>query len=105
MAAGVVFGEGDLAVLRLKPVEYVVDSGPDSLAVFLSSLRPAAQRVRLGGLEVLLQAEEVAALLKVPKSWVYANADQIPGATRLGRYLRFRPAVIISFLGGSEVAQ
>jgi hypothetical protein len=59
----------------------------------------------LGGLEVLLLAEEVALLLKVPKSWVYANADQIPGAMRLGRYLRFRPAVIKSFLGGSEVAQ
>ena len=59
----------------------------------------------LGGLEVLLQAEEVAVLLKVPKSWVYANADQIPGSVRLGRYLRFRPAAIKSFLGGSEVAQ
>jgi hypothetical protein len=59
----------------------------------------------LGSLDVLLQAEEVAVLLKVPKSWVYSNADQIPGAIRLGRYLRFRPAVIKSFLGGSEVAQ
>jgi hypothetical protein len=59
----------------------------------------------LGGLEVLLQAEEVAVLLKVPKSWVYANADQIPGSLRLGRYLRFRPLVIKAFLGGSEVAQ
>ena len=59
----------------------------------------------LGGLEVLLQAEEVATLLKVRKSWVYANADQIPGSIRLGRYLRFRPAVIMAFLGGSELAQ
>lgn len=59
----------------------------------------------LGGLEVLLQAEAVAVLLKVPKSWVYANADQIPGAIRLGHYLRFRPAVIKAFLGGSAVAQ
>jgi len=59
----------------------------------------------LGSLDVLLLAEEVAPLLKVPKTWIYANADQIPGSIRLGRYLRFRPAVIKSFLGGSEVAQ
>jgi predicted DNA-binding transcriptional regulator AlpA len=59
----------------------------------------------LGGLDRLLSAEEVADLLKVPKSWVYANADQIPGVVRLGRYVRFRPAVFHRFLAGSEVAQ
>ena len=36
---------------------------------------------------------------KSGKSWIYANADQIPGSIRLGRYLRFRPAVIRAFLG------
>ncbi len=59
----------------------------------------------LGSLDHLFESEDVAELLKVPKSWVYANADQIPGVLRLGRYVRFRPTVIRQFLGGSELAQ
>ena len=43
--------------------------------------------------------------MKVPTSWVYANADQVPGVLRLGRYVRFRPTIINQFLGGSEVVQ
>jgi predicted DNA-binding transcriptional regulator AlpA len=67
--------------------------------------RSAAIEQWLGSLDRLLEAEQVSSLLKVPTSWVYANADQIPGVVRLGRYVRFRPAVIKRFLGGSEVAQ
>jgi hypothetical protein len=67
--------------------------------------RGKAVELWLGSLDRVLEAEEVAGLLKVPKSWVYANADDIPGVLRLGRYVRFRPAVIQRFLGGSEVAQ
>jgi len=59
----------------------------------------------LGSLDRLLKADQVAALLKVPTSWVYANADEIPGVLRLGRYVRFRPAAIKLFLGGSEACQ
>lgn len=59
----------------------------------------------LGSLDRLLEADQVAALLKVPTSWVYAHADEIPGVLRLGRYLRFRPTVIKQFLGGSETCQ
>jgi predicted DNA-binding transcriptional regulator AlpA len=59
----------------------------------------------IGGSERLLLPEEVAELLKVPKSWVYANADQIPGLLRLGRYVRFRPTTIRAFLCGSEACQ
>jgi predicted DNA-binding transcriptional regulator AlpA len=59
----------------------------------------------LGSLDRLLDADQVAALLKVPPSWVYANADQIPGVLRLGRYIRFRPTVIAQFLSGSEACQ
>ena len=59
----------------------------------------------LGSLDRLFEAETVAALLCVPESWVYANADQIPGVLRLGRYVRFRPAIIRRFLAGSEVVQ
>ena len=59
----------------------------------------------LGSLDRLLEAEQVAALLKVPTSWVYTNANELPGVLRLGRYVRFRPNVIRHFLSGSGVAQ
>ncbi len=59
----------------------------------------------LGSLDPLFQVERVAELLKVPESWVYANADEIPGVLRMGRYVRFRPATILCFLSGSEVVQ
>lgn len=59
----------------------------------------------LGSLDRLFEAAEVSVLLAVPESWVYANADQIPGVLRLGRYVRFRPTIIRGFLGGSEVVQ
>jgi hypothetical protein len=51
----------------------------------------------------LFVAEQVAALAKVPESWVYANADEIPGVLRLGGYVPFRPAAIQQFLSGTEV--
>lgn len=59
----------------------------------------------LGSLDQLFEVETVATLLCVPQSWVYANADEIPGVLRLGRYVRFRPATIRRFLAGSEVVQ
>ena len=59
----------------------------------------------LGGLEHLLEPGQVAELLKVPRSWVYQNADQIPGILRLGRYVRFRPALLRVFLSGSQICQ
>lgn len=59
----------------------------------------------LGSLDQLLQPEQVAALLGVPCSWIYTNADQIPGVLRLGRYVRFRPAIIAKFLRESKVVQ
>jgi hypothetical protein len=59
----------------------------------------------LGSLDQLFEAETLATLLCVPQSWVYANADHLPGVLRLGRYVRFRPAIIHLFLTGAEVVQ
>jgi predicted DNA-binding transcriptional regulator AlpA len=59
----------------------------------------------LGSLDRLFEADMVSRLLCVPQSWVYANADEIPGMLRLGRYVRFRPAMIQQFLSSSEVVQ
>lgn len=59
----------------------------------------------LGALDPLLDAERASGLMRVPKSWVYANADDVPGVLRLGHYVRFRPAILLPFLNGSEVVQ
>lgn len=59
----------------------------------------------LGSLDRLLGADQVAEFMKLPTSWVYANADQIPGILHIGRYIRFRPTVIAQFLSGSEACQ
>ena len=45
----------------------------------------------------LLTAEEVAEILRVPRSWVYSHQDQLP-TVRLGRYVRFRRCEIDRFL-------
>jgi excisionase family DNA binding protein len=45
----------------------------------------------------LLNAEEVARILRVPKSWIYSHLRELP-AIRLGRYVRFRRCEIERFL-------
>jgi excisionase family DNA binding protein len=46
---------------------------------------------------VLLDAGEVAQILRVPRSWVYSHLKELP-AIRLGRYVRFRRSEIERFL-------
>ena len=45
----------------------------------------------------MLTAEEVAQILRVPRSWIYSHLDQLP-TVRLGRYVRFRRSEIELFL-------
>jgi predicted DNA-binding transcriptional regulator AlpA len=52
----------------------------------------------LGGSSPLHKPEQVAEILRVNTSWVYAHADQIPGVMRLGYYIRFRPSMLLAFL-------
>jgi hypothetical protein len=59
----------------------------------------------LGSLEPVFDVERVSRLMSVPESWVYANADNIPGVLRLGHYVRFKPSVLVPFLNDSEVVQ
>jgi excisionase family DNA binding protein len=47
--------------------------------------------------EVLLTADEVAQMLRVPRSWVYSHLSELP-VIRLGRYVRFRRSEIDGFL-------
>jgi excisionase family DNA binding protein len=46
---------------------------------------------------ILLDAGEVAEILRVPRSWVYSHLKELP-AIRLGRYVRFRRSEIERFL-------
>ena len=46
---------------------------------------------------ILLDAGEVAQILRVPRSWVYSHLRELP-AIRLGRYVRFRRSEIERFL-------
>lgn len=47
--------------------------------------------------ETLLNADEVAQILRVPRSWVYSHLSELP-VIRLGRYVRFRRSQIERFL-------
>lgn len=51
----------------------------------------------------LLTAEDVAARLQVPKSWVYAEsrAGRMPHV-KLGRYRRYRPEALDRWVAGLE---
>jgi excisionase family DNA binding protein len=64
-----------------------MDNSAISHPVFASILQDA----------VLLDAGEVAQILRVPRSWVYSHLKELP-AIRLGRYVRFRRSEIERFL-------
>ena len=66
---------------------------------------PRLVRDWLGSVDPLMKAEAVASMLKVPPSWVYANAAQLTGFLRLGRYVRFRPSAFRQFLNTSKACQ
>jgi len=52
--------------------------------------------------EYLLKVGEVAALLRVTPSWVYANAGFL-GAYRIGKYLRFSREEVFNRLKNGRV--
>jgi excisionase family DNA binding protein len=54
-------------------------------------------RLFVSAAHLMLTAEEVAQILRVPRSWIYSHLDQLP-TVRLGRYVRFRRSEIELFL-------
>jgi excisionase family DNA binding protein len=60
--------------------------------------RPLADGQR-PGMDALLTADEVAALLRVTKAWVYAEtrAQRIPHVP-LGRYVRYRQSAVLEWI-------
>lgn len=53
---------------------------------------------------ILLTADEVAQILRVPKSWVYSHLNELP-VIRLGRYVRFKRSELNDFLEKRETCQ
>jgi excisionase family DNA binding protein len=55
------------------------------------------------GMDALLTADEVAALLQVTKAWVYAEtrAKRIPHVP-LGRYVRYRRSAVLQWISALE---
>ena len=52
----------------------------------------------------LLTVDEVAHVLRVPRSWVYSHLEMLP-TIRLGRYVRFRRSEIDEFLSRRGTCQ
>jgi excisionase family DNA binding protein len=46
---------------------------------------------------ILLDAVELAQILRVPRSWVYSHLRELP-VIRLGRYVRFKRSEVERFL-------
>ena len=64
----------------------------------LGATRPLPDGQR-PGVDALLTADEVAALLRVTKAWVYAEtrAQRIPHIP-LGRYVRYRQSAVLEWI-------
>jgi len=77
---------------------------PDLLADVLAELRALRDALGERDASPLLDAEEAAALLSLPKSWILAEAraSRIPHC-RLGRYVRFRRDDLIAWTDGHTV--
>ena len=53
----------------------------------------------------LVNADEIARILNVPKTWIYERTRQGQKAIpfiRLGAYVRFQPEVVINFFKSKE---
>jgi excisionase family DNA binding protein len=73
---------------------------------FASDAERATLRANGNGVsvdQILLTVEELAEILRVPKSWIYSHQDQLP-TVRLGRYVRFKRSEIESFLDKQRLA-
>jgi len=46
---------------------------------------------------ILLDADELSQILRVPRSWVYSHLRELP-VIRLGRYVRFKRSEVERFL-------
>ncbi len=76
----------------------ITDEGtPELGALMTSDSRESNPTAGNSSGEGLLTADEVAQILRVPRSWVYSHLSELP-VIRLGRYVRFRRSEIDGFL-------
>ena len=104
-----VFDKAELTELLRVPITWIATHAESIPGMFRLGrylrFRRLAIEEWLGSLSPVLKPEETARILRVPTSWVYSHADEIPGVLRLGYYVRFRRSIIEAFLGGSETCQ
>ena len=97
-----VLNKTELAKLLSVPVTWVATHSEVIPGTFRLGQKLRFRRIVveewLGGTSSLLVPEQVAEILRVNQSWVYAHADQIPGLMRLGYYVRFKPSTLLAFL-------
>jgi excisionase family DNA binding protein len=75
----------------------ITDEGTPELGARMTDSKESNLTARSPSGEVLLTADEVAQILRVPRSWVYSHLSDLP-VIRLGRYVRFRRSEINGFL-------
>lgn len=69
----------------------------------MTGAKPMADINDRSAVEELLTADDVCALLKVKKSWLYDTVEQGHlKPIRLGKQLRFRPSTITRYLDSCE---
>jgi predicted DNA-binding transcriptional regulator AlpA len=104
-----VFNKAEVAHLLSVPATWVATHADVIPGAFRLGrnlrFRRAAVEEWLGGGTPLLEPRQVAEILRVNTSWVYAHADQIPGVMRFGHYVRFKPSALHAFLNESETCQ
>ncbi|MDQ3349814.1 MAG: helix-turn-helix domain-containing protein [Acidobacteriota bacterium] len=75
------------------------------MAGSIAAVDPRPSNSPTPGLDELMTVEDVAALLKVSKSWVYEHtrsrgvprSERLP-CLKLGKYVRFEPAAVRAFI-------
>ncbi len=70
----------------------------------MSRTRSTPPPIAAGELPPILDADDVASLLRTTRGAVYAMVErrQIPGVMRIGRRVRFRRDTLLTWLGGLE---
>ena len=84
-------------VLKASMNQGITDEGTPELGARMTDSKESNLTARSPSGEVLLTADEVAQILRVPRSWVYSHLSDLP-VIRLGRYVRFRRSEINGFL-------
>ncbi len=69
---------------------------PPRIRRWYADQRSWQEKLRMGQLGTV---DDAAAVLDLPKSWIYSNAKRIPGYQRYGRHIRFCLRTLVNHHG------